>query len=224
MGTNNLIPATNRYLVLPDNNIEEFKGIALATEQEAQRYSSFTGTVIAAPERLYYAAEEYHEYGPDRPQCLLREIRELTALTNMHDDEIIPAGSRVMFTYLSHNCPKVDDKLLVEHKQMVAIIDGDNIIPVNNYLMVRLLKSEDKEKLYDDNDYSVGIVIHASKPVEEFFSRQIPDENITVGMKVYFASKSMIRMEVDELNTMNDGSQSSLFRISRQNVTSYEYN
>ncbi len=218
-----MFPATNRYLVRPDSDIEDFNGIALSTEHDAHRYRSFTGTVIASPDKLYYASEEYHTYGTERPLCLLREIRELTALTNLHDDAIIPAGSRVMFTYLSHNCPKVDGMLLVEHKQMVAVVDGENIVPVNNYLIVRLLEAEDKEKLYDDNDYSVGIVVHASNPVREFFSRQVPDENVTVGKRVYFASKSMIRMEVDELNSLNTGRQSSLFRISRQNVTAYDH-
>lgn len=217
-----LSPATNRYLVLPDDGIEEFNGIALSTEYDGQRYRSFTGTVIASPEKLYYASGKYHSYGTERPLCRLREIRELTALSNLHDDAVIPQGSRVMFTYLSHNCPKINGHLLVEHRQMIAFVDGLNTVPVNNLLIVKLLQSEDKEKLYDDNDYSSGIVVHASPPVEEFFSRQVPDERITVGMKVNFASKSMVRVEVDELNTLNPGSQSSLFRISRQNVTSYD--
>jgi len=215
-------PTSNRYLVRPDNGIENFKGIALSTEREGQRYRSFTGTVIAAPEKLYYDSEKYHAYGPERPLCVLREIRELTALSVMHHDHAIHPGTRVMFTYLSHNCPRVDDCLLVEHRQMIALQHHQKWYPVNNLLIVRLLESEDKERLYDDNDYSSGIVVYASLPVEEFFSRQVPDERITVGMKVYFASKSMVRMEVDELNTLNPDGQSSLFRISRQNVTSYD--
>ncbi len=203
------------YLIRMQGGKKERNGVRLI--DEPQHLSSFSGTVILPPSSLYFPLEEYNE--AKEIHCLHPVSSMMFSETCEHLGPIAPRGSKCIFSYLVDNCPTVRyygvDMKVVHQNYLVAYFTRrDVMVPVNNWVVFRMLEKEDA---FDRNDYGSGIVVAASEPVMDFHLGSVPEIPLKKGDRIFFNEKMSARFEKDHLNTMTDG-QSSLFRVQRKYI------
>ena len=212
--------ADSHYLVRMDQGRDTRNGVELA--DVSQYLLPFSGTVVASPERLYFPIEEYARAKAD--PALFIESSAMFSDTCEHLGPIVPKGSKCLFSYLANNEPDVDHygrkMKVIHHNYMVAYYTRRGVlVPVNNWVIVRMEESDSLSKGHDSNDYGSAVVVASSVPVVDFHLGHAPSMDIFPGDRVSFLPKMAARFEKDHLNTMNPDGQSSLFRVQRKYIT-----
>lgn len=214
-----MTPTANKVLILPDNDISGAQGLS----RNKWTYA-VTGTVIAAPERLLCFHDEVNSLKENgfHPDNLFRAGDMAQNSLDVDTDCEISEGDRVFFPYHCQNEEPVvingTHHLLIDYGLLIC---KKNLYPLNSYLIVRMDELEAGYFNYRDvNDYGMAEVVSAGKLWKDR-EGDTGDPGISEGDKVVFEKNRCVRLEADEFQTLNEGFQSSYFRVKRQDVVMY---
>ena len=214
-----MTPTANRVLILPDNDILGAQGLS----RNKWTYA-VTGTVVAVPERLLCFHDEVNRLKENgfHPDNLFRAGDMAQNSLDVATDCEISEGDKVFFPYHCQNEESVVvngvPHLLINYGLLIC--KGD-LCPLNSYLIVKMDELEaDYFNYRDVNDYGMAEVVSAGGLWKDR-EGDTGDPEISEGGKVVFEKNKCVRLEADEFQTLNKGSQSSYFRVKRQDVVMY---
>lgn len=211
-----ILPLVNKLLIKPDPDITGANSLV----RDKWTYS-VTGTVAYAPTRLYCFYDQVRAAKPDINPAELFKIGTMAQESMATDTNLeVKAGDRVFFSYLCQNEKRVtiegEEFLLVRYDALICKIDP--LYPLNGYLIVRMDEVEDRYGFFKDvNNYGMAEVVATGEVVSDIYGNA-GDPSIKVGDMVIFEKNRCVRLEVDEYKTLNDGNQSSLFRVMRKHI------
>lgn len=206
----------NNILVKPDDDLSGIQGLKRGKWTYAVK-----GTVAAVPDNLICFHKEVAKMkeGGIHPSQLFRAGDMAQNSTDVYSYCELKVGDRVFFPYLCQNEePVLIDgvpHLLIKYDQIIC---REDLYPLNSYLIVRMSELESEYFEYKDvNDYGMAEVVSAGKLLEDR-NGDTGDPSIVPGDFVIFEKNTCVRLEADALKTLNEDSQSSFFRVKRQNI------
>lgn len=169
----------------PEENYERYAGFRVE-EDKAQNFSVF-GEVLAVPDRLIYCARLGSKSLRQRKKFQRLNEKSLEWKTKME----LKVGDRVMFHYKA----RLDDEnfedgtILMPYDQILAVVRGEKVIPVNGYLFVEVEEIVNEENRPVSDGYGTLKAVSATGNADYKFSIRKDTAKVKVGQKVYFNPK-----------------------------------
>ncbi|HEU5292935.1 MAG TPA: hypothetical protein VFU05_19950 [Cyclobacteriaceae bacterium] len=157
MNPNQITIPSNFVLIKPDKDFTEYVVGQLrleigndATSRAAVQKWSVQGEVVKVPESLFYYYDEQMKYNGWQSIDYMSRKRN-ASLVYKTEIEVKP-GDRVVFDYLQQMEVRKEQGwfedesgqmyYLIKYDSIIAIIDGDDLMPVNGHVIIEETKSE----------------------------------------------------------------------------------
>jgi len=131
----------NKVLILPDANYDNIDGFAIGDTDNPQWHWSIKGVIVVAPKRILFVppGQRRTQYEIDRAKLRYSYSQYQQSKVNVKE------GESVLFDFTAKfdaGEKMIDNLLLVRYDSIVAVKRNDRWIPLNGYLLVKIIEGE----------------------------------------------------------------------------------
>lgn len=220
-------PANNNLIVkfggdydyIPTGNGTSIKAVPT---YDPQFYKGISGEVVAVPDKLLFLGHRVANLkrritGKKLPSFHLRNVQYWKSLSIPRETSMeVKVGDKIYFHFFQHTECMEEGRYIIEndelflfipYKECICVKRGDEVIPLNGYILVEPIEMTAEEKtaygleVVFNDQYATqkGVVRFLGEPSKADLDNANlkEDSNITLGQTVYFAVNDNVPVEYD---------------------------